>query len=219
MNTNEILEKLGIEMNAMQNEAYDAILHSRNDVVVLSPTGSGKTLAYLMPLVQLVDADSDEVQAVVITPDAGIDEVPGPGMSLYGVIPVTASRATFPILHDAIAQHDRRRNYARIGRSGNEDDCGADLAAADADGVVKGAQVIGSKGHGEHCTAVGLAGRERAGIHIEILVIAHRCGQSLSQALALNEDLIRQLGANRGRAHIKYRAVLGRRNSWPYFLA
>ena len=68
MNTNEILEKLGIEMNAMQNEAYDAILHSRNDVVVLSPTGSGKTLAYLMPLVQLVDADSDEVQAVVITP-------------------------------------------------------------------------------------------------------------------------------------------------------
>ena len=68
MNTNEILEKLGIEMNAMQNEAYDAILHSRNDVVVLSPTGSGKTLAYLMPLVQLVDADCDEVQAVVITP-------------------------------------------------------------------------------------------------------------------------------------------------------
>ena len=68
MNTNEILEKLGIEMNAMQNEAYDAILHSRNDVVVLSPTGSGKTLAYLMPLVQLVDADCDEVQAIVITP-------------------------------------------------------------------------------------------------------------------------------------------------------
>lgn len=68
MNTNKILEKLGIEMNAMQNEAYDAILHSRNDVVVLSPTGSGKTLAYLMPLVQLVDAESDEVQAVVITP-------------------------------------------------------------------------------------------------------------------------------------------------------
>lgn len=29
MNTNEILEKLGIEMNAMQNEAYDAILHSQ----------------------------------------------------------------------------------------------------------------------------------------------------------------------------------------------
>ena len=55
-------------MNAMQQEAYDAILHSRNDVVVLSPTGSGKTLAYLLPLVQLVDAESDEVHAVVITP-------------------------------------------------------------------------------------------------------------------------------------------------------
>ena len=69
MDMNRILEKLGIaELNAMQQEAQEVMLHGRNDVVVLSPTGSGKTLAYLLPLVQLLDADSDEVQALVVVP-------------------------------------------------------------------------------------------------------------------------------------------------------
>ena len=64
-----MLEKLGItELNAMQREAGEAILHSRQDVVVLSPTGSGKTLAYLLPLTQLLDAQSDQVQALVVVP-------------------------------------------------------------------------------------------------------------------------------------------------------
>lgn len=64
-----MLEKLGItELSDMQREAGDAILRGRQDVVVLSPTGSGKTLAYLLPLVQLVDAQSDQVQALVIVP-------------------------------------------------------------------------------------------------------------------------------------------------------
>ena len=69
MNLNRTFEKLGIsELNAMQQEAMEAILRGRNDVVVLSPTGTGKTLGYLLPLVQMVDAESDEVQAVVIVP-------------------------------------------------------------------------------------------------------------------------------------------------------
>lgn len=64
-----MLEKLGItELNEMQIEAGDAILRGKQDVVVLSPTGSGKTLAYLLPLVQMVDAQSDQVQALVIVP-------------------------------------------------------------------------------------------------------------------------------------------------------
>ena len=46
----------------------NAILHGNQDVVVLSPTGSGKTLAYLLPVSQLVDADDDEPQAIVVTP-------------------------------------------------------------------------------------------------------------------------------------------------------
>ena len=65
---NKILEKLGIELNAMQEATLHAVLHGNKDVVVLSPTGSGKTLAYLIPLVQLVDADCDAPQVLVVTP-------------------------------------------------------------------------------------------------------------------------------------------------------
>ena len=64
----KILDKLGIEQNAMQEATMHAMLHSNKDVVVLSPTGSGKTLAYLLPLTQLVDAGNDHPQAVVVTP-------------------------------------------------------------------------------------------------------------------------------------------------------
>ncbi len=64
-----ILSKLRITaLNEMQQHAAEAILGSDGDVVLLSPTGSGKTLAYLLPLIQLLDADNDAVQALVITP-------------------------------------------------------------------------------------------------------------------------------------------------------
>lgn len=63
------MAKLGIgELNAMQQDAMSHILRGRNDVVVLSPTGTGKTLAYLLPLVQMLDAQSDAVQALVVVP-------------------------------------------------------------------------------------------------------------------------------------------------------
>ena len=64
----KILNKLGIEMNAMQEATMNAILRSNKDVVVLSPTGSGKTLAYLLPLVQMVDYDDSAPQVLVVTP-------------------------------------------------------------------------------------------------------------------------------------------------------
>lgn len=69
MDTSRILQKLGVtELTLMQQEATEAILRSRNDVVVLSPTGTGKTLSYLLPLVQLVDTSRQEVQALVVVP-------------------------------------------------------------------------------------------------------------------------------------------------------
>ena len=64
----KILDKLGIQLNPMQEETMQAVLHGNKDVVVLSPTGSGKKLAYLMPLVQLIDPKVDEPQLVVVTP-------------------------------------------------------------------------------------------------------------------------------------------------------
>lgn len=68
MDGNKIIEKLGIQLNAMQEETRKAVLGSSQDVVVLSPTGTGKTLAYLLPLVECIQSESDEVQAVVIVP-------------------------------------------------------------------------------------------------------------------------------------------------------
>lgn len=68
MNTNEILRHLGIdELNYMQQETLAASRKKQN-IVLISPTGSGKTIAYLMPLVEHVDTNSNEVQAVVIVP-------------------------------------------------------------------------------------------------------------------------------------------------------
>lgn len=64
----KILEKLGIQPNDMQKESLHAILYGNRDVVVLSPTGSGKTLAYLLPLTQMIAADEDTAQALVIVP-------------------------------------------------------------------------------------------------------------------------------------------------------
>lgn len=69
MDIQKILNKLRIEqLNEMQQHAVEAILGSDGDVVILSPTGSGKTLAYLLPLLQRLDSNSNEVQALVITP-------------------------------------------------------------------------------------------------------------------------------------------------------
>ena len=69
MDINKILEKLGISaLNPMQEATEDAILHTDKDVVILSPTGSGKTLAYLLPLIQRLNPDFGEVQAVVVVP-------------------------------------------------------------------------------------------------------------------------------------------------------
>jgi superfamily II DNA/RNA helicase len=52
----------------MQQQVGGELLHGRQHVIVLSPTGSGKTLAYLLPLVQLLHTDSDDVQALVVVP-------------------------------------------------------------------------------------------------------------------------------------------------------
>src|SRR5690606_15933666 len=65
---NAILQKLGIEqLNSMQEEALDTI-SKHNSVVILSPTGTGKTLAFLLPLLQQIDINIKEVQALILVP-------------------------------------------------------------------------------------------------------------------------------------------------------
>lgn len=68
MNIDDISRNLGIELSSMQTSVVDAVLHTNDNIVVLSPTGSGKTLAYLMPLSQKLNSDDDSVQAIVIVP-------------------------------------------------------------------------------------------------------------------------------------------------------
>ena len=69
MDIMKLLDRIGVkELNDMQQEALDVICSSDDDVVVLSPTGTGKTLAYLLPMTELIDVSSDELQAVVVVP-------------------------------------------------------------------------------------------------------------------------------------------------------
>jgi superfamily II DNA/RNA helicase len=64
----EILSKLGIQqMNLMQLAAQHAI-QSSSEIILLSPTGTGKTLAFLLPLIQELDPNCEEIQLVIIVP-------------------------------------------------------------------------------------------------------------------------------------------------------
>ena len=63
-----ILSNLKIEkLNEMQLASI-AATEQHKDVVLLSATGSGKTLAFLLPLLELLDADNKLTQAMVIVP-------------------------------------------------------------------------------------------------------------------------------------------------------
>lgn len=64
----EVLNKQGIKVaTPVQEKAIPAIFKGR-DVIAKSQTGTGKTLAYLLPLVQRIQTERDEVQALILTP-------------------------------------------------------------------------------------------------------------------------------------------------------
>lgn len=68
MTIEALTQKLHLTLNAMQTAVCDELLQHTDNLMVLSPTGSGKTLAYLLPLTRLLDAQSNQVQAVVVVP-------------------------------------------------------------------------------------------------------------------------------------------------------
>jgi ATP-dependent RNA helicase DeaD len=64
----EILSNLKIKsLNEMQLASIEAN-KQHDDVILLSATGSGKTIAFLLPLLQLMETDNKNTQALIIVP-------------------------------------------------------------------------------------------------------------------------------------------------------
>ncbi|MBU2929337.1 DEAD/DEAH box helicase [Winogradskyella psychrotolerans] len=64
----DILEKLNIyALNPMQESAL-ASIEANDKTILLSPTGTGKTLAFLLPLLETLDPECEDVQALIIVP-------------------------------------------------------------------------------------------------------------------------------------------------------
>src|ERR1700704_6719551 len=62
------LDELGYEEpTAIQEKAIPELL-AGHDVIGQAQTGTGKTAAFGLPLLQYLDPENDEVQAVVLTP-------------------------------------------------------------------------------------------------------------------------------------------------------
>ncbi len=52
----------------IQQKVIPVILNQKEDVVALAKTGTGKTVAFGLPLLQLIDIENTEVQAVILAP-------------------------------------------------------------------------------------------------------------------------------------------------------
>jgi superfamily II DNA/RNA helicase len=67
-NQDDILAKLNIvALNPMQEEAV-SVIETTTNTVILSPTGTGKTLAFSLPLLNCLNPELEEVQALIIVP-------------------------------------------------------------------------------------------------------------------------------------------------------
>src|ERR671934_2053265 len=62
------LDELGYEEPTPIQERAIPELLAGHDVIGQAQTGTGKTAAFGLPLLQYLDPDSDEVQAIVLTP-------------------------------------------------------------------------------------------------------------------------------------------------------
>lgn len=63
------IDELGFEQPMpVQEEVIPYLLGNRNDVIALAQTGTGKTAAFGIPLLQRINIESKETQAVVLSP-------------------------------------------------------------------------------------------------------------------------------------------------------
>ncbi|MFC2109996.1 DEAD/DEAH box helicase [Bacteroidota bacterium] len=52
----------------IQEKVIPVVLNQKEDVVALAKTGTGKTAAFGLPLLQLIDVENTDIQAVILTP-------------------------------------------------------------------------------------------------------------------------------------------------------
>jgi ATP-dependent RNA helicase DeaD len=63
------LKELGIKTpSQIQEKAIPILLNSKTDFVGLAQTGTGKTAAFGLPILHHVDANKDEIQALILSP-------------------------------------------------------------------------------------------------------------------------------------------------------
>ena len=66
--TEQVLTNLRIDaLNPMQEAAIDSMANN-NELVLISATGSGKTIAFLLPIINWLQKDKKETQALIIVP-------------------------------------------------------------------------------------------------------------------------------------------------------
>ena len=52
----------------IQQKAIPILLEQKTDCIALAKTGTGKTIAYGLPLLQLIDCNNNDIQAIIISP-------------------------------------------------------------------------------------------------------------------------------------------------------
>ena len=67
-NTSQFLDRLKVKfLNEMQISAISSV-EKNNEIILLSATGSGKTLAFLLPVLNSLDRESKNIQALILVP-------------------------------------------------------------------------------------------------------------------------------------------------------
>ena len=63
------IDELGFELPMpVQEKVIPFMLEEQADLVALAQTGTGKTAAFGLPIINVIDADNEQIQALVLAP-------------------------------------------------------------------------------------------------------------------------------------------------------
>ncbi len=78
----------------IQEKTIPVILKQKDDVVALAKTGTGKTAAFGLPLLQLIDTENTNIQAVILAPTRELGQQIGANLDSYAAHMSSISIAT-----------------------------------------------------------------------------------------------------------------------------